>query len=135
MVKLGYAWGYYMMHFITMDNSILPFSVVLIRTILLFSDLGVLSNTLEPRRSELSLLSHASSFLHVRCIIFAKKYFLKILLLIPTCIKKKKVFLNDGDCSWLAVEPRIDVVVEVPSYWGAVSLGLNNNCSTACPAP
>ena len=54
--------------------------------------------------------------------IFKKYYYLSLL-----ASKKKKVFMNEWDCSWLAVEPRFDVVVEVPSYWGAVSLGLRTN--------
>ena len=85
------------MHFITMHNSILPkFSVVLIGIILLFSKLGVLPQTLEPRRIELPLLPQASSFLHVCWNIFIK-VFIKVIYFI-ICIKKKNLFSNDVKC-------------------------------------
>ena len=102
----------------TMHNSmLLEFSVVLIRITLLFSELGVLPQTLEPRRVERPFLPQASSFLHILIELFYKNYFQKRIIIIAL---KKKLFSNDMNCYiyivWLAMEPRIDVVVEVPLY-------------------
>ena len=102
-----------------MHNSILlEFSVVLIRITLLFLELGVLPQTLEPRRVERLILPQASSFLHILIELFYKNYFQKRIIIIA--LKKKKIFSNDVNCYiyivWLAMEPRIDVVVEVPLY-------------------
>ena len=86
------------MHLMIMHNSmLLEFSVVLIRITLLFSELGVLPQTLEPRRVERPFLSHANSFLHVRWNIFIKvfiKYYLFII-----CTKRKTYFRM----MWIAI--------------------------------
>ena len=72
------------------------FCVVLNGITLLLSELGVLPQTLEPRRVERPFLSQASSFLHVRWNIFIK-VFIKVIYFI-ICIKKKNLFSNDVNC-------------------------------------
>ena len=105
LVSMGY-FEVITMHLIYMHNNILPeFSVILIGITLLFSDLGVLPQTLESRIIELPLLSQASSFLHILIGIFCKNYFQKLLSL---HLKKKNYFRmmwSDIYIVWWAMEP------------------------------
>ena len=85
------------MHIMIMHNSmLLDFSVVLIRITLLFSELGVLPQTLESRRVERPFLPQASSFLHILIELFYKKLFSKTYYY--HCIEKEKLFSNDVNC-------------------------------------
>ena len=86
------------MHIMIMHNSmLLDFSVVLIRITLLFSELGVLPQTLEPRRIERPFLPQASSFLHILIELFYKNYFQKHIIIIA--LKKKNYFRM----MWIAI--------------------------------
>ena len=86
------------MHIMIMHNSmLLDFSVVLTRITLLFPELGVLPQTLEPRRVERPFLPQASSFLHILIELFYKNYFQKRIIIIA--LKKKNYFWM----MWIAI--------------------------------
>ena len=119
------------MHFITMHNSILPeFSVVLIGITLPFSELGVLPQTLEPRRVWTAISLQGKFTLAHVLLDYVYQSKCKILWFIIAW--KRKTYFR---MMWIAIyivgwqmEPWYDVVGGGSICTGKYYLGFNNQC-------
>ena len=99
----GVFLGDFTMHLISMHNSILQgFPVVLTRTMLLFSDLWVLTHPRTPKDMNCHLYHRQVHHLLIPLEIFVRKLFQNLNILSPLYKRKHKTYFFNNMTIWLS---------------------------------